>query len=95
MGLEPTVDGLDLLRLGNNLGARLVNTRCEEINRSHTQQHDKNKTTNKEPHERTQPHTQQRAKVARRRCVPPPTPGWVAAPKSKRVCAMGGVKWEL
>jgi len=30
MGLEPTVDGLDLLRLGHYLGTRPVNRRCEE-----------------------------------------------------------------
>ena len=40
----------------------------------HTQQqHDKNNIINKQPHERTRlAHTQQRSKVARRRCVPPP-----------------------
>jgi len=43
-------------------------------NKSHTQQHDKNNTTNKQPHERTPPpHTQQRSEVARSRCVPPHT----------------------
>jgi len=33
------------------------------------------------PHTNPPPHTGQRSTVARRRRVPPPTPGWVAAPK--------------
>jgi len=36
----------------------------------------------KRPHEEPPSRTSQRSKVARRRCVPPPTSGWVAAPKS-------------
>jgi len=45
---------------------------------------------------RTTPFTYQRSKVARRRCVPPPTNRWVAAPKSawggrvERVYVLGG-----
>ena len=39
--------------------------------------------TTPQPPKRTPPtNTKQRSKVARRRCVPPPTPEWVAAPKS-------------
>jgi len=42
----------------------------------HTQTHDRNSTTN--DHTKNHPLTKQRSKVARRRCVPPPTTGWVA-----------------
>ena len=56
---------------------------------SHTQTHDKNNTTHHTKRttpqattERTAPLTSQRSKVARRRCVLPPTLGWVAALKS-------------
>jgi len=55
-------------------------------NRSHTHTHTTRIT--RRTHTRTNPlppphtHSQQRSKVARRRCVLPPTPGWVAAPKS-------------
>ena len=59
--------------------------RGNKRNRSHTQQHDQNNTTNKQPHEQIPPpHTQQRSKVARRLCVPPPTPGWVNSKTTTR-----------
>jgi len=51
-------------------------------NRSHTQTHVKNNTPNDHA-KGTPPLAEQRSKVARRRCVSPPTPGWVAAPKSE------------
>jgi len=47
----------------------------------HTQAHDKT------PKQTPPTSTYQRSTVARRRCVPPPTPGWVAAPKS--ACEVG------
>jgi len=40
------------------------------------------RTTPQTPKRTPPTNTSQRSKVARRRCVPPPTPGWVAAPKS-------------
>ena len=49
-------------------------------NRSHIQTHDKNNTTNDDT--KNHPPHLITIEVARRRCVPPPTPGWVAAPKS-------------
>jgi len=34
----------------------VISSACKKINRSHTQQHDKNNTTNKQTHQRPPPH---------------------------------------
>ena len=77
----------------------LLGSSCvKKINRSHTHTrrqrttpptstHTHTTRTTPQPPKPTPPtNTSQRSKVARRWCVPPPTPGWVAAPKSA---------WEL
>jgi len=68
------------LRLGLLLVATAALVACKTKHRSHAQ-HTNHHTTEhmNETHDRT---TLQRSAVARRRCVPPPTPGWVAVPKS-------------
>ena len=61
---------------------------CKKINRSHTHIHRQRtppptpththttRTTPQIPKRTPPTNTEQRSKVARRRCVPPPTPGW-------------------
>ena len=67
-----------------------VSCTCKTINRSHAhrthrqRKHPRHRHTHahdKTPKRTPPTSTQQRSTVARRRCVPPPTPGWVAAPQ--------------
>ena len=70
--------------------AKAVNSVCKKRQVAHTNTrqeqhhttHDTTRTTSQTTMRRPTPLTSQRSKVVRRRRVPPPTPRWVAAPKS-------------